>query len=639
MAIYGYAGKILRVDLSSGKITETSTLDYSNEFVGGRGIATKIYWDEMSSQVSALDEESRLIFALGPMAGVPVIGGSRWGVFGKSPQTEPEQFCNSNLGGLWGAELKFAGYDGIVVQGKSASPVYLFIHDGMVEFKDASDVWGKGAIETREMLKNDLGKSIRVVTIGPAGENEVVTANLLADNDASGSSGLGAVMGSKKLKAIVVKGTRKGVNIAQPEKLRELTDYFRSLSSGSFTAWGTDFMVSGSKAKKDPCYGCLADCIRVKYTTDDGRSGKYMCQSGMFYLQWSWRYYGEQNEVPFHANKTCDDYGLDTWALEAMLAWLSRCFKKGIVTEENTGLPFSKIGSLEFIEIMARMIALREGFGEVLAQGMEKAAREIGGKAPSFIRHTDPYDPRLYITTALLWAMEPREPIQQLHEVGLTLAQWVSWVKEIEGAYVSNDVLRGIARRFWGSEKAADFTSYEGKALATKMIQDRQYAKECLIVCDWIYPILAIKHTEDHVGDPSLESKLLSAITGEEVDEQALYNVGSKVFNLQRAILLREGWKAKEDDKLPDEWYEKPLKFGVMDPDCLVPGSDGAPISQIGSIVDRQEYEQMRGEFYKIRGWDDRTGLQTRNSLEALGMKDVADKMTALDLIAPDRDI
>ncbi|NQT71877.1 MAG: hypothetical protein HQ553_03795 [Chloroflexi bacterium] len=635
MAIYGYAGKILRVDLSSGKTTEASTLDYSSAFVGGRGIATKIYWDEVSPDVSAFDEESRLIFALGPMAGVPIVGGSRWGVFGKSPQTEPEKFCYSNLGGLWGAELKFARYDGIVIQGKSASPVYLFIHDGMVEFKDASNLWGKGAIETREILKNDLGKSVRVVTIGPAGENEVVTANLLADNDASGSSGLGAVMGSKKLKAIVVKGSQRGVSVAQPEKLRELTDYFRSLSSGAFTAWGTDFMVSGSKAKKDPCYGCMADCIRVKYTTDDGRSGKYMCQSGMFYLQWSWRYYGEQNEVPFHANKICDDYGLDTWALEAMLGWLGRCFKNGIVTEESTGLPFSKIGSLEFIETMVRMIALREGFGAVLARGMDKAAREVGGEAPSFIRHTDPYDPRLYITTALLWAMEPREPIQQLHEVGLTLAQWVSWVKKVEGAYVSTDVLRGIAKKFWGSELAADLTSYEGKALAAKMIQDRQYAKECLIVCDWIYPILAIKHTEDHVGDPSLESKLLSAITGEEVDEQALYNIGSRVFNLQRAILLREGWKAREDDKLPDEWYEKPLKFGVMDPDCLVPGKDGAPISQIGSIVDRQEFEQMRDEYYRIRGWDDRTGLQTRKSLETLGLEDIADGLEQRGLISP----
>ena len=634
MTTYGYAGKILRVDLSSGSVTEVSTFDYCERFLGGRGLAAKIYWDEMPPNVGPFDEQSCLIFALGPLAGIPVIGGSRWGVYGKSPQAVPEQFSYSNLGGQWGAELKFAGYDGIIVQGKSDKPVYLFIHEGTIEIRDASTLWGLGAIETRENLKQELGKSVRVVTIGPAGEKEVATASLLADNDASGSSGLGAVMGSKKLKAIVVEGTKKGVNIAQPEKLRELTDYFRSLQTGSFRAWGTDFVASGPNTKKDPCYGCAADCIRVKHTAEDGQSGKYMCQSAMFYLQWSWRYYGEQNEVPFHANRICDNYGLDSWALEAMLGWLNRCFKAGFITEESSGIPFSKIGSLEFIETLIRMIALREGFGDVLAKGLDRAVKEIGGEAPKYIRHTDPYDPRLYITTALLWAMEPREPIQQLHEVGLTLAQWVSWAKKTEDAYVSTDVMRGIARRFWGGEVAADFSTIEGKALAAKLVQDRQYAKESLIVCDWVYPILTIKHTEDHVGDPSLESKILSAVTGDEVGEEALYEIGARIFNLQRAILLREGRKGREDDRLPEEWHDRPLKFGVMDPDCLVPGNGGEIISRIGSQVDRQEYGQMRDEYYQIRGWDKHTGLQTRASLEKLELKDIADDLEKRGLLS-----
>ncbi|MBT4513094.1 MAG: hypothetical protein HOC20_12915, partial [Chloroflexi bacterium] len=516
----------------------------------------------------------------------------------------------------------------------SDKPVYLFIHESTVEIKDASILWGKGAVETRETLKEELGKSVRVVTIGPAGENEVVTANLLADNDASGSSGLGAVMGSKKLKAIVVKGIKKGVNVAQPEKLRELTDYFRSLQTGSFRAWGTDFVASGPSTKKDPCYGCAADCIRVKHTAEDGQSGKSMCQSAMFYLQWSWRYYGEQNEVPFHANRICDDYGLDSWALEAMLGWLNRCYKAGLITEESSGIPFSKIGSLEFIKTLVKMIALREGFGDVLAQGLDRAVKEVGGEAPKFIRHTDPYDPRLYITTALLWAMEPREPIQQLHEVGLTVAQWVNWAKKGEDAYVSTEVVRGIARRFWGGEAAADFSTIEGKALAAKLIQDRQYAKESLIVCDWVYPILTIKHTEDHVGDPSLESKILSAVIGNEISEETLYEIGARIFNLQRAILLREGHNARQDDKLPDEWHETPLKFGVMDPDCLVPGKGGEIMSRIGSQVERQEFEQMKDEYYRIRGWDERTGLQTRESLEKLELKEVADDLGKRGLLS-----
>ena len=627
MNTYGIAGKILRVDLSSQEVKVSDTRQYSDQFLGGRGLAGKIYWDEMSPEIGPFDEESRLIFALGPMCGVPVLGASRWGVFGKSPQTNPPQFSYSNLGGLWGAELKFAGLDGIVITGKSVKPVYLFINEGTVEIKDASYLWGKGAAVTRDTLKAELGKSVRVVTIGPAGENEVVTASLLADNDASGSAGLGAVMGTKQLKAIAVSGRRQKTRIAQPEELKKLTDYFRSLQTGAFRAWGTDFVMTGPSTRKDPCYGCAADCIRVKYTASNGVTGKNMCQSGMFYLQWSWRHYGEQNEVPFHANRICDDYGLDSWALEQMLAWLNRCFKAGQLNEEGTGLSFSEIGSLEFIESLIRMIALREGFGELLAQGLPKAAEQIGHGAPDLIRHNDPYDPRLYITTALLWAMEPREPIQQLHEVGLTLAQWVSWAKGLEDTYVTSDVLKKMAKRFWGSEAAADFTSYEGKALAAKMIQDRQYAKEALMVCDWVYPILTIRDSEDHVGDPALESRILSAVTGNDVSEEELYKIGARIFSLQRAIALREGHRGREDDRLPDEWHEKPLKFGVMDPDCLVPDKDGKKISRIGSVVDREGFERMKDEYYEIRGWDVATGLPTRKSLRDLDLQTVADDL------------
>ncbi|TET87775.1 MAG: aldehyde ferredoxin oxidoreductase, partial [Dehalococcoidia bacterium] len=190
MTTFGYAGKILRIDLSSASLTEVSTLDYAS-FLGGRGIAAKIYWDEVSPEVSAFDADNKLIFATGPLAGLPVLGSSRWTVCGKSPVPTPEQFCYGNLGGRWGAELKFAGYDAIVVQGKSERPVYLFLHDGMAEFQDASSLWGRGSIETREILKSERGGSAKVVAIGPAGENMATMASLLADNDASGSGGLG----------------------------------------------------------------------------------------------------------------------------------------------------------------------------------------------------------------------------------------------------------------------------------------------------------------------------------------------------------------------------------------------------------------------------------------------------------------
>jgi aldehyde:ferredoxin oxidoreductase len=344
-------------------------------------------------------------------------------------------------------------------------------------------------------------------------------------------------------------------------------------------------------------------------------------------------YYGEENDVPFYANKLCDDYGLDTWELQSTLEWLVRCHQSGIISEETIGLPMSKLGSLEFIESMVRMISCREGFGDILAGGLEAASQEFGDPGVLQIKHVNAYDPRLYITNALLFPFEPREPIQQIHEVGLTLAQWVSWAKGVEGAHISSDVLRGIATRFWGGEAAADFSTYEGKPLAAKKIQDRQYVKESLMLCDLMYPILDIPNSEDHIGDPTVESQIVSAVLGNETDEQSLNAIGERVFNLQRAILAREGRRGRLDDTLPDEWHTSPLEGHVADPDCMVPGKNGKPISRLGSVVDKQEFEAMKDEYYRLRGWDVATGLQTNLNLKTLELDDIADDLGRRGLI------
>jgi aldehyde:ferredoxin oxidoreductase len=287
MATYGYAGKILRADLSSRRASTVSTLEYADRFLGGRGMAARIYWDEVPPEAGPFDPENRLIFITGPLCGVPAVGGSRWEVCGKGPHS-PARFSYGNLGGRWGAALKFAGYDGVIVQGISEEPVCLFIHDGMVEFRDASGLWGMGAIDAREALKSELGSAARVVAIGPAAENMAAMATLLADNNASGSGGLGAVMGSKKLKAIVVKEGRDGVRIARPDDLRELTAHFRGLKR-SFPSDGWEYLsrwsrdptleprlMPGPEMKKEPCYGCLGRCARKVYVSSDGKKGKFI---------------------------------------------------------------------------------------------------------------------------------------------------------------------------------------------------------------------------------------------------------------------------------------------------------------------------------------------------------------------------
>jgi aldehyde:ferredoxin oxidoreductase len=626
MGTYGYAGKILRADLSSRRASAVSTQEYADRFLGGRGIAAKIYWDEVPPQAGPFDAENRLVFITGPLCGVPAVSGSRWEVCGKGPHS-PERFSYGNLGGRWGAALKFAGYDGVIVQGVSEKPVYLFVHDDTVEFRDASGLWGLGAIEAREALKSELGNSARVVAIGPAAENRAVMATLLADNNASGSGGLGAVMGSKKLKAIVVREGRDGVRIAQPDALREVTEHYRSLRRAFPTdgweylsRWSRDptlepRLMPGPEMKKEPCYGCLGRCARKVYVSGDG---------------WVDKYHGDWNDVAFEATWLCDNYGLDAVAIDLMISWLHLCYRAGILTDEGTGIPISKLGSAEFIQTLTRRIAFREGFGDVLAQGLHRAAEAVGPAAreqAGLAGHLaepgyHPYGPRLYNTNALLYAMEPRMPIQQVHEIGLVMAKWSAGTRGL--TLINSDVIRTVARKFWGGEIAGDFTTWEGKALATKKIQEREFVEASLIMCNFLWPITDCDSSPDKVGDPGLESRILAAVLGNGIGEEDLYVIGERIFNLQRAILVREGHRGREFDTLPEHFFNLPVQYDQANADCVVPGKGGEIVSRRGAVVDREEFEKTKDEYYALRGWDVSTGLQTREALERVDLPDVA---------------
>ena len=632
----------MRVDLSSRAVSWTPTALYADRFIGGRGIAAKVYWDEVPPEVKPFDAESRLIFVNGPLAGFTGLAGSRLQICGKSPAVRPATFGYASLGGSWGAELKFAACDGIVIHGKSDRPVYVFLQDGAVEIRDASPLWGKDSVETREFLKRELGSSVKVLATGIAGEHMVPFATVLADGDASGTGGFAAVMGSKKLKALVVRGSEKVVP-ANPERLRSLKEYVRILAKDrKITPPTLREPPFPSAMKRMACYGCIAGCLRAVFESSDADKGKFMCQQSGMYIDSALRYYKGWTEVPFQAARLCDRYGLDTMVLAPLIKWMSRCEEAGILTDEMAGIPLSKVGSIEFIESLVRKISLREGFGDLLAQGIIKAADSLGGEAEELIGDLIlpktgeewVYDPRMFITTGIFYAVEPKRPIQHLHEISWLIAQWLAWKEGAENAYVSTDVVRWVAKRFWGGEEAADFSTYAGKALAAKKIQDRQYAKECLILCDYAWPIAHAKRTEDHRGDSALESKILSAIVGKETDEEGLYTMAERVFNLQRAILVREGHKGKEADTLPLFNYTIPLEHTMHNPDCLVPGEEGKVISRKGAVVDKGEFERMRDEYYGYRGWDSATGLQTISKLEDLDLRDVAQYLQKRKLAA-----
>jgi len=644
----GYAGSILVCDLSCRCTTHLHTLDYARHLLGGRGLAAGLYWQLALPESSALSPANPLIMATGPLAGFSGLAGSRWQICAKSPSITPESFSYSNLGGSWGTYLKFAGFDALVVTGMAQNPTYLFIHDGVCEFRDASYLWGMGAAQVRESLKAELGRDVRVLATGPAGENLVSFASILADDDASGSSGFGAVMGAKKLKAVAVSGTNRP-EPDDPVKLHELTRFLRDLKKRE--PQENVLAPQGMKVRRQACLGCTAGCLRSMLERANGQRGKYLCTSGFFYEYPAYDYYHKLNEVPFLATRLCDDYGLDANAIDAIIKWLSRCYQRGIISERESGIPLSQLGSLDFIKALARKITMREDFGAVLAKGVLKAAESLGPDAedlvPDLICRDGTgvaYCPRMYLTNALIFALEPRQSFPMSGEVGRTVIRWLDGIHDrknlkvsvddrglsprmLSGNPVSDDEMAFIARHFWGSEAAADFSDYRGKAMAVKMIQDRHSVKESAIMCHCSW-----RTTQIELFRPEIIAEVLSAVTGDKYEEDSIYRLGERIFNLQRATHVRERKCGRESDTLPEAWYRVPLQESYLNPDLLAPGPEGRPITRKGSVLDRGQIEFMKDEYYRLRGWDIATGLQTASKLKELGLDDVANWLTELNL-------
>jgi len=434
-------------------------------------------------------------------------------------------------------------------------------------------------------------------------------------------------MGSKNLKAIAVVGNKRPT-AANPERLSKVADYIFELREKH--GLRQHKWIHEGKTKRRACYGCVAGCIRQYYETADGRQVKFFCHFGDMYETSAVKYYGKWDEVVVDAADLCHHYTLDSFVMEPMILWLGKCYQAGILTEKETGLPLSKIGSPEFIQTLVRKISLREGFGDVLAQGTFKAAEIVGKGSRELIGDTIAtrandfamYDPRLYIVTGLLYATEPRKPIQQLHEVTTVMHQWIGQ-QEGQPELLSPEAMATIAEKFWGGRIAADFSTYEGKALAAKKIQDRTYAKESLILCDFMWPLLWIRDGKDRVGDPTVESQVYSAVTGNEKDEEGLNQMGERIFNLQRAIRLREGWGKIQRDRLLDVFYDVPMQTARFNPDCLVPDKNGKPVSRKGKVVEIDKFEKMMSEYYQLRGWDARSGLPTRAKFQELELADI----------------
>jgi aldehyde:ferredoxin oxidoreductase len=637
--IYGWCGKILKVDLSQDRITELDTMDYADRFLGGRGIASRIYWEEVGSDVSAFDPENRLIFMTGPLGATGAQGASRFEVVGKSPMLLPEGFCYGNLGGFFAPYLKKAGYDGIVIFGRSPKPVYLWINDRQAQILDASMLWGKGVYAVQEMLKAAHGKNVRFVTTGIAGENMCRSANLMTDNEGSATGGFGAVMGSKNLKAVAVLGTGSP-SVADPGELKALNRLVIHLNKRDplFIPFPVEQVRRTGKAS---CYQCGLDCImRNTLRAASGKDYVRKCQSMFVYFPWVAGRPGESLETAVEATGICNDLSICTMEMTNIIHWLTACYNAGYLTDRETGLEISKLGTREFFENLAGMIARREGFGAVLAEGLLRAGEQLGAAARAHFSNEvsgvgdgATYSAREYPMNGLLYALEPRQPIAMLHEISRLTGLWVMNQKDPKSSPVTSDVFRAAAAKFWGHAKAWDLTTHDGKAMAAVKIMDRTFVKDSLALCDSGWPLMVSWNTADRVGDPHLESRIYTAVTGIEIDEEGLNEYGERIFNLQRAILLREGRRPKEDDVVADFNFTVPVQTVFMNPEVIVPGPGAEVISRKGQTLDRNAFEAMRKEFYELRGWDIDSGLQKAQTLERLGLSDLVADLKPIGLV------
>jgi aldehyde:ferredoxin oxidoreductase len=637
--IYGWCGKILNVDLSNFRVTERNTMDYADRFLGGRGIATRIYWEEVGPDVGAFDPENRLILMTGPLAGTGVQGASRFEAVGKSPMLMPEGFCYGNLGGFFGPYLKRSGYDGIVISGRSDKPVYIWIYDGKTEILDASLLWGKGVYNVKKILKKTHGKNVRFVTTGVAGENMCRSANLMTDNEGSATGGFGAVMGSKKLKAIAVLGSGSPL-VANPKKLKELNQLTIHLNKRDpLQVPFPEEQVR--RTGKSSCYQCGLDCkYRNSFRTASGKDVVRKCQSMFVYLPWVFRRPGESTETAVNATGVCNDLSICTMEMANIIHWLESCYQSGFLSDKETGLDISKLGSNEFFENLANMIAHRQGFGDILADGLLRAGEMLGDRAKAHFANEvsgvgagATYSGREYLMNGLLYALEPRQPIAMLHEISWLTGLWVMNQANPESSPVTSKVFRAAATKFWGHEKAWNLNTHEGKARAAINIMDRTYVKDSLLLCDSVWPIMVSWNTSDHVGDSGLESRIFSAVTGIETDATGLNQYGERIFNLQRGVLLREGRRPKADD-VPDEFnFTDPVETVFMNPDVLVPGPGEEVASRKGHTLDRDVFEAMLKEFYELRGWESDSGLQKAETLEHIGLTDLLQNLKQINMI------
>jgi aldehyde:ferredoxin oxidoreductase len=646
---FGWTGRIARVDLRTRTVDYIATMDYAPRFIGGRGLASRLYWETVSPATKAFDPDAALFFMTGPLAGTKAQAGSRWLVLGKSPLAFPEQYAFGNLGGRWGAALKWAGLDGLMIVGAADHPVILEVTDGgRIGLTDAAGLWGRDVPETLQALNVRFGSGAEAAVIGAAGEKRVRFASVMAGDGAVGGKGFGAVMGAKNLKAVVIQCGRAVLSPAKPDDFRAVTRDITALWRGETSErYWMDAMLDGvEKVKTTPCFACPGLCGRGLYADSRGQSGYGKnCASAYCYAYAEKDFSGSFGAAAFTATCLANRHGLCCNEINMLVDWVPRAIQRGLIDGPAAGLDPAAYGSREWITNLIEAVVQRRGIGDLLAEGSRRATEALGAEdlldnlATAAGFHVNLYSPRLFLSAAPIYATEPVHPITQLHGISFPMVKWMIW-HGTDGmmSTFSTERLQQLARIFWGAETAAQFDTPEGMGRAAKIIQDRAYAKENLIGCDFFWPIDYSGNSETGVGDPTLEARLFSAVTGREMDEQDYLLSGARSQNLCRAIYLREGRQGRVDDRIEEINFTLPLDkpdsvMGVFNPEAMLPGRNGI-FSALGTTVSRTDFKTVMDDYYQERGWVPASGLQTREGLADLELEDMTAELAERGLLA-----
>lgn len=624
--MYGYCGRIAHINVSNGQITvEKPNEEFYRKYMGGSCLGTYYVLEGTKPGIDPLGPENVLTFAASGITGAAISGASRSNANAKSPLTGG--IGDSQAGGYWGPSLKWAGFDALVIQGAAEKPVYIFIKNGEISIRDASHLWGKTTGETQQTLSGELGeKTARFAIIGQGGENLVRYASIACDlNHYYGRNGMGAVMGSKKIKAIVVKGTTppdfydsdtiKGLVKESVERINNnpLVKMLHEYGTANGVAFNNSLgglpsynysqgifeqadLISGEHMantilqKKGTCWSCAVRCKRVvksgePYNVDSTYGGpEYETIAG----------FGSNLGISdiegiAKANELCNKYGLDTMSLGGTIAWAMESYEKGILTKEDTDGIELTFGNVDALLTIIEKIARREGFGDLLAEGSVRAAEKVGKGSEKYAMHSKkqeiPYHmPRTKASLALAYACNPFGADHQssAHDPALEIEPMLENMKNL-------GLQKNESSPELDFEKAKLFT-YSQRAYS---------ALDSLDLCHFCYgyfpPLFEMKYAVD----------LLNAATGWETTLWELLIVGERRMNMMRYFNFREGFTPK-DDVIPERLHEA-LKGGVSD----------------GYRIDKTDFFETRNEYYALAGLDPESGCPTDLKLKELDIYSV----------------